>query len=155
MKRNTVHIALVGVNDLQSRALVSASTVIQTRLPADLAWQNDVRQADIIILNTSAPTGSDLAGQLRAENDAVLVPYVETGECPEHGISRPLRMPALQEALTRALRRVLDRPPPTVEQVATRSYRGQALASATASEPARSKAANAGFQRMYRGRPAD
>lgn len=154
MKRNTVSVAVIGVAETQSRALVAASSVIQSRLPADLQWESDAAHAEIIILNTGDPDGQNLASRFAAENDAVIVPYAEHGDCPEHGIARPLRMNALQDALMTALKHVLDRPPPSQEDVQRRSYRGHALEGHAPKPKTHDHAAPAGFSRMYRGRPA-
>lgn len=148
MKRSTVSVALLGVAEEQSRALVAATTVIASRLPAALQWESDAARAEIIILNSGDAAGEDLAARFAAENDAVLVPYSDGGACPEHGISRPLRMGRLQEALAAAVRQVLEHPPPSEEAIARRSYRGR-TPDAPHSETAPQGST---YARVYRGR---
>lgn len=149
MKRSTVSVALLGVAKDQSRALVAATTVIASRLPADLHWESDAARAEIIILNTGDAAGEDLGTRFAAENDAVLVPYAAAGACPENGISRPLRMGQLQEALAAAVRRVLEQAPPSSEEVGRYSYRGR---TPERSGTAKSKSQDTAYGRVYRGR---
>lgn len=149
MKRSTVSVALLGVAEDQSRALVAASTVIASRLPADLRWESDAARAEIIILNTGDAEGEDLGARFAAENDAVLVPYAPAGACPENGISRPLRMGRLQEALAAALKRVLEQAPPSSEEVGRHSYRGRAT---ERSDAPKHKSQASAYGRVYRGR---
>lgn len=153
MKRSTVTVALLGVADTQSRALVAATAVIASRLPADLHWESDAARAEIIILNTGDAEGEDLGARFAAENDAVLVPYAPVGACPENGISRPLRMGRLQEALATAVKRVLEQPPPSSEEVSRHSYRGRAPeASGAPKKKSQEKSHDAAYGRVYRGR---
>lgn len=149
MKRSTVSVALLGIADAQSRALVAATTVIASRLPADLHWESDAARAEIIILNTGDADGKDLGARFVAENDAVLVPYAPAGACAENGISRPLRMGRLQEALAAAVKRVLEQPPPSSDVIARHSYRGQ---TPEASGPPKGKPQAVAYARVYRGR---
>jgi hypothetical protein len=149
MKRSTVSVAMLGIAEEQSRALVAATTVIASRLPADLLWESDAARAEIIILNTGDAAGADLGARFAAENDAVLVPYAPAGACPENGISRPLRMGRLQEALAAAVKRVLERARPVSEEIGRHSYRGQRP---DASDTGKGKAQAAAYARVYRGR---
>lgn len=153
MKRNTITVAMLGIPDAQSRALIAATTVIQNRLPADLAWSTDTAEAGVVILNVDDAHDRELSSRLTADEATVIVPYSDHGHCPEHGIGRPLRMPSLQAALTRALQTVLERPPRSKPEIPQRRYRGQAVAEQSPAASAdRETSRRRTHQRMYRGR---
>lgn len=131
MLRKTLHIATLGLPDEQLRALISASGLLQSRLPAQLAWDGTPASADIIIIDTRyAPgDGVSLAPQ------AVLLSHTPEGDASDDCIARPLRMPQLERCLQKAVQAVLDLSAPPAPDPAPkrqtssgqRIYRGQVI----------------------------
>ena len=151
MKAESIVLATLGICPAESRALIAATRVLEGRLPALVDWFDAPDQADVVVRNLDAPSADWPA----LRDEAVIVPYRATGAVPVTGISRPLRMSVLQEALSWALEQALARRQPSPEQVVRRVYRGREEVSSikphneerTASAPA-----SPGFVRVYRGR---
>lgn len=151
MRTESIALATLGICPAESRALVAATRVLDGRLPARVDWFDTPDQADVVVRNLDAQPADWPA----LRDEAVIVPYRASGAVPASGISRPLRMSALQEALSWALEQALARRQPSPEQVARRVYRGREEidnAKPQSAERTASAPASPGFVRVYRGR---
>lgn len=156
MKPNIVAIATLGICPAESRALIAATRILEGRLPATINWFDSPEGAEVVVRNLD--TDPSLSAPL-AES-TVIVPYRAGGDVPETGITRPLRMSVLQDALTWALEQALAHREPAPEQIARKVYRGRPQAGAdpaqvvpdTAAEPEPPATSTTGFARVYRGR---
>ncbi|MHA7833505.1 MAG: hypothetical protein ACX94A_03375 [Algiphilus sp.] len=151
MKPESLALATLGICPAESRALIAATRVLEGRLPALVDWFDTPDRADVVVRNLDTPR----ADWPTLRDATVIVPYRASGAAPASGVSRPLRMSVLQEALTWALEQALARRQPGQEQVARRVYRGrEEIGKPTPRRDAGTTSApvSPGFVRVYRGR---
>jgi hypothetical protein len=151
----TVTVALVGIDEPDRRAVVSAisSLAAAQALPARLDWATEA-QADVLVVNIDRPDAPAHLDALTAAMPRALLRY-SAQRGPQVDVSRPIRVQGLRDALVRAFDDTLARPAPAADTppaVNGFRYRGAALLQRAG---AAATAAAAPGQRMYRGRPVE